>query len=139
MKILSIASVFPNVSEPGLALFVEARLQAIAELAEVRVVAPIAPFDYDNPSGRGFGRRTVPRSTTRGRLEVLHPAWVYPPGNPAIKGVLLAAQLYPMLRRLRRTFAYDVIDAQFTHPEGVAAGILAKALDRPYTITMRGN
>lgn len=139
MRILSVATVFPNVSEPGLGLFVGARLKALGKFVDVKVVAPIAPFDYDNPSRRGLGPRSVPRRTTFGGLDVFHPAWVYPPGNSAIKGPLLAIQIEPLIRRLRQTYPFQLIDAQFTHPEGTGAQALARRFTCPYSITMRGN
>ena len=51
MRVLSLSTVFPNPSEPGLGTFVEERLRAMAKAVEIRVIAPIAPFDYDNPVG----------------------------------------------------------------------------------------
>lgn len=140
MKILSLATVFPNPQEPGLGLFIHARLQALARLAEVRVVAPVGPFDYDNPSRKGLGPRSIPHVRQETAIQqIRHPAWLYPPGNGAIKGPLLAAQLFPRLAILRREFPFDVIDAHFLHPEGVGAALLAKAFGVPLVVTMRGN
>jgi teichuronic acid biosynthesis glycosyltransferase TuaC len=139
MRILSLSTIFPNASEPGLGTFVEARLQALAKRATVSVITPLAPFDYDNPRRRGLGRRSVPLRRTQGRLEVLAPAWAYPPGSGFLNGVLLGIQLLPLVgwRKLRTPF--DVIDAHFAHPEGVAAALLGLCLRCPFTITMRGS
>jgi len=140
MKILSLATVFPNPSEPGLGPFVHARLEALARIADVRVVAPVGPFDYDNPARRGLGRRSIPRLRQEAEIrQIRHPAWIYPPGNGFVKGPLLAAQMLPRLAILRRRFAFEVIDAHFLHPEGIGAALLAKALGVPFTVTMRGN
>jgi glycosyltransferase involved in cell wall biosynthesis len=139
MRILSLSTVFPNPSEPGLGIFVERRLQAMAKKADIQVIAPIAPCDYDNPRRRLFGFRSVPFRRKQGRLEVYHPAWVYLPGNRFTNGVLLGVQLAPLLRRLRREFPFERIDAHFAHPDGVAAAVLTLFFPCPFTITMRGN
>lgn len=137
--ILSLSCVFPNPSEPGCGLFIRNRLLHLARRTSLVVAAPIAPFDYDNPKGKGLGRRSVPHSRQDDQMEVLHPAWVYFPGNRAVNGLLLGLQLAGALRRLRRRFAFDVIDAHFAHPDGVAACVLAKLFDCPFLITLRGN
>jgi teichuronic acid biosynthesis glycosyltransferase TuaC len=139
MRILSLSTVFPNPSEPGLGIFVERRLQAMAKKADIQVIAPIAPCDYDNPRRRLFAFRSVPFRRTQGLLEVFHPAWVYLPGNRFTNGVLLGVQLAPLLRRLRREFPFEWIDAHFAHPDGVAAAVLTWFFPCPFTITMRGN
>ncbi len=137
MRILSLSSAFPNPSEPGLGPFVEARLQALARRATVQVITPIAPFDYDNPNRRGF-RRTVPFRRTVKSLEVFAPAWLYPPGDGFLKGPLLAIQVAPLVAWLKHCGDFDLIDAHFANPEGVAAALLAAAFHRPFTITLRG-
>ncbi len=139
MRILSLSSVFPNPSEPGLGSVVEARLQALGKRAKVRVIAPIAPFDYDNPRGRGLGWRTVPFRRVTDSLEVFAPAWFYPPGSGFLNGLLLAIELAPFIAWMRIRRPFDIIDAHFTHPEGVAAALLAFLFRRPFTITLRGS
>src|SRR4029077_5152275 len=41
-------------------------------------------------------------------------------------------------RRLRRTFPFEVIDAHFAFPDGVAATLLAKTFSCPVVVTLRG-
>lgn len=140
MRILSLSTVFPNPQDPGLGSFIQSRLQALGRLAEVRVIAPIAPWDYDNPSRRGFGRRSTPHERSEADLgHIYHPAWLYPPGNGSLKGPLLAAQLSRFLAKLRADFPFDVIDAHFLHPDGVAAALLSRFFSAPFIVTMRGN
>src|SRR5947209_2498343 len=78
LKIFSLSSEYPNPAEPVKGLFVRARLQAMARLAEIRLAAPIALLDYANPYGRLLGFREIPPSRTDGPIEVFHPRWIYP-------------------------------------------------------------
>jgi glycosyltransferase involved in cell wall biosynthesis len=53
--------------------------------------------------------------------------------------LLMALGALPTLQRIRAAgFDFDVIDAHYYYPDGVAAALLARWLDRPVTITARG-
>lgn len=139
MNILSLSSVFPNPNETGLGLFVRARLAALSRLASVRVIAPIPILDYSNPRGHLYRKRTVPMICQDGAMEVLHPRWVYPPGGTPVNIVCLAIRLYPVVRRLHKLRALDLIDAHFAYPEGIAAALLARIFRVPLAVTLRGS
>lgn len=137
-RVLSLTTVFPRPDEPRLGLFVRNRLAKLSELLEVRVVSPVAWLDTSGKHIRLAGL-TGPRARTEGQLEVLHPGWFYPPGLGALHGYFLAASLERPLARLRKEFPFEIIDAHFGHPEGVAARRLARRFGCPYTVTLRGN
>jgi glycosyltransferase involved in cell wall biosynthesis len=50
----------------------------------------------------------------------------------------MAGALLPILRRLRASFPFDVIDAEFFWPDGAAAMHLAGALGLPFSVKARG-
>ena len=139
MKILSLSTVYPNPREPGLGLFVRARLQALARLAEIRVVAPVAAVDYSSPSGKRFHGRDVPFLRRDGDMETLHPRWLFPPFGTPANVFCLAARLLPTLARIRHRFPFDLIDVHFGYPEGVAGALLALAFHTPFVLTLRGS
>lgn len=139
LRILSLSSVYPNPAEPQFGIFVRARLQHMSALAEIKVLAPIAAIDYAGVTTRRFGRRAIPRRRTEGAVEVLHPTWLYPPGGGCLNALLLCLRLLPRAVALRKSFRYQLIDAHFGHPEGIAASLLARIVGVPFTITLRGN
>jgi teichuronic acid biosynthesis glycosyltransferase TuaC len=139
LRILSLSCVYPNSSEPGLGLFVRARLRHLSGMAEVKVLAPIASIDYTGASTRRFGRDGVPFRRADGATEVLHPMWLYPPGGGCLNVVLLFLRLLPCVIKVRERFRFHLIDAHFGYPEGIAACLLAKTLGVPFAITLRGN
>ena len=141
-RILSLSGVFPNPKEPELGLFVRARLQQIAALPggpEITVAAPVPLLDYPNWRRQPIRSRGLPIARKDGPLNVLHPRWIYPPALGAFNGALLFLQLLPRLRRLRRSFPFQLIDAHFAHPEGFAAALISSWFDCPFLITLRGN
>lgn len=138
-RILSLSSCFPNPSEPAKGVFVQARLAAMARLAEIKVVAPVGVFDYSAPRNRWIGSRHIPTLRMDGNLEILHPRWIYPPGGAWVNAGLMALELLPAIHTLRRHWPFDLIDAHFAFPDGIAAAVLAGRLGCPFTITLRGN
>jgi teichuronic acid biosynthesis glycosyltransferase TuaC len=139
VKIVSLSTVFPNPSEPGLGLFVRSRLLHMAKCEELVVVAPVPAVDYSNPRRRWFGAWRVPSRRVDDGIEILHPKWFYPPGGSPLNVACLFLRVALCLARLRRRFNFDVIDAHFGHPEGVAAAALSLVFQRPFTITIRGS
>jgi glycosyltransferase involved in cell wall biosynthesis len=140
--VVSLSNVFPNPADPQLGLFVRRRLRQLAELSgevEIRVVAPIPIFDYAGRHTRLFRWRTAPARRDDGPLEIFHPHWFYPPLGGASNAVWLHARLDPFLAQLRRSFRFDLIDAHFGHPDGVAAAMLAGRFGCPFLVTLRGS
>jgi teichuronic acid biosynthesis glycosyltransferase TuaC len=140
-RILSLCCLYPNLVEPRQGLFVQRRLQHLAELADVRVIAPFAMFQYGNPKGKRIwiGSLDCPTEQQDGKLCVMYPRWFYPPLGGSLTAACLFLQLIYPLARLRKTFRFDVLDTHFGHPEGVAGALLSSALGVPFTMTLRGN
>jgi len=139
MTILSLTTEYPNPLEPGRGLFVRARLEAMAGRVSLFVVAPMALMDYANPQGDLFASWRAPRQRDERGLCVLHPRWLYPPYGGWANALFLAVRLLPTLTYLRARGAFDVIDAHFAHPEGIAAVLLGSILRVPVLVTMRGS
>jgi glycosyltransferase involved in cell wall biosynthesis len=56
----------------------------------------------------------------------------------SLDGLFMALGSYATLRRIKREFGCDVLDAHFGYPDGYAAALLGRWLDVPVTITLRG-
>jgi PST family polysaccharide transporter len=138
-NVLSLSTEFPNPAEPGKGLFVRARLEAIRSLTHLFVVAPVAALDYANPQRNLLASLRIARKRQEGDLKVLHPRWLYPPYGGWLNALFLFARLLPLVARLRRRHSFDVIDAHFAHPEGIAAVLLGRILRRPVIVTVRGS
>lgn len=136
IKVLSLATVFPNPTEQNLGPFIRHRLAQVATVHNVEVVAPIALVDY---AARGFRKPGIPVDRQDGPLRIYHPRWFYHPFGGYTSSFCLAARLIPFLKKLRHEYPFDVIDAHFGHPSGVTAALLGSAFDIPFTITLRGD
>lgn len=138
-RVLSVSSEFPNPSEPGKGLFVRARLEAIRSRAALLAIAPVAALDYANPERRLLASRQMVRRRQEGAINVLHPRWLYPPYGGWTNAFFLFLRLLPMVAILHLRRGFDVIDAHFGHPEGIAAVLLGRLLGRPVLVTIRGS
>jgi len=138
LNVVSISIEYPNRSEPGKGLFVRARLQAMAKLINLKVLAPVALLDYANPDRRLFGSRDVPSRLNDGKAEVFYPRWVYPPRGGFVNAFCLFLRLLWPLRRFKQISQLDVLDSHFVHPDGVAAALAGWILRKPFIVTARG-
>lgn len=138
LRILSFSTVYPRPLEPNHGIFVQRRLQALAGAADVLVVAPVPWFEPGHPGHRfpGFARFQDSKDPA---LPVLRPRWLYAPGLHWLTAAALAARCLPTLLLAARRFPFDVIDAHFGYPAGVAAALLSAATRRPFAVTLRGN
>jgi glycosyltransferase involved in cell wall biosynthesis len=108
---------------------------------DATVLAPVPYFPFSHAA---FGRYAVfadvPRCEARHGLEVFHPRYpVIPKFGSAWTPYFLYRSALSAARRLLATGRrFDVIDAHYFYPDGVAAARLGRALRLPVVITGRG-
>jgi teichuronic acid biosynthesis glycosyltransferase TuaC len=117
-------------------LFIAARLERLAELFPLRVVAPEPLIEY-SAIGHGGGAR--PAGGPGCQVRVARPRWLYPPGGTVLNVACLAVSVMPPLMAALRDGSADIIDAHFGYPEGVAACLLSRIVRRPFLVTLRGS
>ena len=138
MRVLVLSSTFPSSTEPTRGVFIRERVRRLARRCEVVVVAPVPWFPF-NRWIRG-GRALIPRVELQGALTVYHPRFFsLPRYGKFLDGALYFLSLVPFVAGLRKTFPFEVIDAHFAYPDGVAATLLARLFRRPVVVTLRGS
>lgn len=144
MKILLFSSLFPSSVRPVHGIFVETRLRELLKTdgVQAKVVAPVPWFPLKAEHFGEYARfAATPRFEQRNGLDVYHPRYALLPKvgmNLAPRAMALGA--LPTLKRLqKRGFDFDLIDAHYYYPDGVAAGLLAKWLGKPFFVTARGS
>ncbi len=144
MKILTFSTLFPNTEKPGHGIFVETRLRHLVASGKVqaRVVAPVPWFPSTNSRFGQYAKLArVPREETRHGLRVFHPRYpVVPKVGMNIAPVLLAQSVKPAIARLLdEGYDFDLIDAHYFYPDGVAAVMLGRHFNKPVVVTARGS
>lgn len=136
LRIVSLSCIYPTADEPQRGVFVRARLAALAQLTELRVIAPVGLIRW---GANGLLGGAHPKRRVDHGMQVLYPRWFYAPNDSWLNGILLFLQLLPRFAALRRSFDWDLLDAHFGHPAGIAAALLAALCKRPFAVTLRGN
>ena len=142
-RVLVYSTLYPSSARPGHGIFVETRLREMLKSGHVdaRVVAPVPWFPSTNSKFGAYARMAAtPESEIWNGVEVLHPRYpLIPKVGMTVAPLLLAiASIGPLRRLIQQGFDFDVIDAHYYYPDGVAAAMLATWLRKPLAITARG-
>jgi glycosyltransferase involved in cell wall biosynthesis len=85
-------------------------------------------------------RAGIPRRDTLDGIDVHYPRFLsIPRFLKPLDGLFLALRVGWLARRLRRTFAFDRIDAHLAFPDGWAAVRLGRRFRVPVSVTLRGH
>jgi teichuronic acid biosynthesis glycosyltransferase TuaC len=143
MRIVAFSTLYPNAARPNHGLFVEARLRHLVASGrvEAKVIAPVPWFPFTHPRFGAYAQHArAPHEEMRHGLEVFHPRYpVIPKVGMTVAPFLLAHAAGRAFERLRTGYEFDLIDAHYFYPDGVAAIMLGQRLGKPVVITARGN
>ena len=143
MKVLTYTTLYPNAAQPHHGIFVEQRLRQVRQRADVpvHVIAPVPWFPSDHPRFGVYATYArAPKTEERHGMVIEHPRYpVLPSVGMTVAPLLLAGATAGAVRRQQRTgFEFDLIDAHYFYPDGVAAAWIARRLNKPLVITARG-
>ncbi len=143
IRLLVFTSLYPNAAQPRHGSFVAERLRHLVDSGRVSatVVAPVPWFPFRNPMFGAYAAfAAVPRQEERHGIRILHPRYpVIPKLGMSIAPFLMCRALLPVLRKLKAEGPdFDLIDAHYFYPDGVAAARLGAAIGKPVVISARG-
>ena len=143
MRVLLFSTLYPSSQRPVHGIFVETRLRELLKTGEVqaRVVAPVPWFPLQGARFGEYGQfAATPRFERRNDIDVHHPRYLLlPKVGMTLAPLAMALGAWPTVRRLQREgFHFDLIDAHYYYPDGVAAALLARWSGKPLVITARG-
>lgn len=143
IKTLVVSTLFPSSVRPLHGIFVETRLRELLKSGKVesRVIAPVPWFPFRNHRFGEYAQyASTPLEEVRLSIPVSHPRYFLPPKvGMNLAPHTLALSILTKAREIQRSgFDFDLIDAHYYYPDGVAAGIVARKLNKPYVVTARG-
>lgn len=138
IRLLTLTTLFPNSRQPRHGIFVANRLRRLCDTGRVEatVIAAVPWFP-----GVYRDKAAIPLEETIAGLQVRHPRFVQVPAvGMRLQPDSLARALLDDIRRSDvGSRPFDVIDAHYFYPDGVAAARVAAALDLPLVISARGS
>ena len=141
MRILLLSSLYPNRVQPGKGQFVRERMRQMQRRYdfEWRVVAPVPWFPFPHPAFGAYSEfARVPAEEQVDGERILHPRYpVVPRVGDLFTPLGYANAVARCIRE--RGLQFDLIDAHFFFPDGVAATLLGRKLGKPVVVTARGS
>lgn len=142
LRVLSLSTLYPHDHAPNFGVFVARQMEATAARGDIdlTLVSPLGlpPFPLSlHPRYRDL--RRLPKQELRNKVQVFRPRFALLPkvGAHFNAGAIVRAVL-PLARRLHTEQPFDLVDAQFFHPDGLAAVRIGATLGLPVSIKARG-
>ncbi len=135
LRIASVCKNYPSAWMPTHGVFVRRRLEALAALAEVRLIQPVPWFPLVRPLPAGWRTAAHPGSPVVWQRQ---PMFYLPGVFKRWDARWLERALWPQLSAWHDCGQLDLIDAHFGYPEGLGSVYLAQRLRVPVFITLRG-
>lgn len=144
IRTLLFSTLYPNSVRTSHGIFVETRLRQLLASGriETRVVAPVPWFPFRHPRFGDYAKQaTVPAHEVHNGIDVSHPRYLLLPkiGMNLAPASLARAGLAAARKLIADGYDFDLIDAHYFYPDGVAATMIGKELDKPVVITARGS
>jgi teichuronic acid biosynthesis glycosyltransferase TuaC len=131
---------FPSRNQPVHGVFVKERVRFVAAAGvDVRVVSPVPYFPPIKWFKRWYPWSQVPKHDFIDGLEVFRPRYfLLPKFGTNWHSDLMCSAVQRVIHRQLTQFDFDLIDAHFAFPNGIAAVRLGKKFNKPVVITGRG-
>ena len=144
IRLLTFTTLYPHAGLPNQGVFVENRLRHLMGTgrADSTVLAPVPWFPSRAARFGTWSRFAMaPAEEQRHGLRVVHPRFAVVPklGMTAAPALLYASAAPALARLLRNGATFDLIDAHYLYPDGVAAMMLGRRFGLPVVLTARGS
>ena len=142
LRVLTLSTLFPDAMRPNFGPFVEIQTRGLAAhpAVELQVVTPIGIPPLGRYHSHYKALAGLPEIERWNDITVHRPRFTHVPGTGGrFDAAAIARSVTPLLCRIRQTFAFDVIDAEFFFPDGPAAVELGRIFDVPVSIKARGS
>lgn len=143
MRLVTFSTLYPSSVRPAHGVFVETRLRYLlaSGMVQSRVVCPVPWFPFKQERFGDWSRyAATPSHEKRNGIEIVYPRYAIPPKvGMTIAPLTLALGALPAFGRLIRDgYDFDIIDAHYFYPDGIAAVMLARHFGKAVVITGRG-
>lgn len=137
MKLLFVSQLYPSSASPQKASYNRQLMLAMARQAEIRIVAPVEWFPWQECLR---GRVLPPTEEPLDGLHISHPRVFYTPGFMIYKHWwMYRRSISAHFKAVVEEFRPDHIIIGFVYPDGVAVAALCRELGIPYSLLVLGS
>lgn len=140
--VLVFSSLFPSQELPTLGTFIKERAFLLGKRLPIVVLAPQywSPFDWIVRLKRPAFRKLVARYEVIDGVEIFRPLFFSIPGFfKRADGLFMYLGSRAAAIEIKKKFNPNLVDAHFLYPDGYAASKVAKLLQIPFSVTIRGS
>src|ERR1044071_6415489 len=141
MKVLVFTSLYSNNVWPNHGVFIKERMTHFAKVdgCEMKVVAPVPYFPAIKINWR-WSYSQVKVLEIRDGIEIYHPRYFMTPKiGMSLYGLTMFLSVLRTVRKIKTNFDFDLIDAHFVYPDGLAAVLLGWFFKKPVVVSARGS
>ena len=143
LRVLVVSTLFPNRNRPVFGTFVEQQTLGLAarDNVEVQIVVPraVPPSPFDRHPRYAMEAKLPEQELWHG-LKLYRPRFHHLPKiGTRLDTAMMVRALLPLLREIRKHFAFDIIAAEYFFPDGPAVAKLGRMLNVPVSIKARGS
>lgn len=143
LRVLTLATLYPDRNRPVHGTFVERQTQGLARHPDVELQVVVPRGLPPGPFARLHQYRDLadlPDTEIWNGLTVHRPSFAHLPKIGArLDAIMMVRVLVPLLTKLRTSFPFDIIDAEYFFPDGPAAVALGRHFSVPVSIKARGS
>ena len=140
MKVLIITNLFPNSRQPGRGIFNQQQFKELAQLCDLKVVAPLPWCPPIKLFARWDNCAQVPDKEAIDGIEVFHPRYlVTPQVGRSLYGFFLYLGIIRTIKKIAQSFPFDIILATWAYPDAFAGMLAAKHFKKPLVIKVHGS
>jgi teichuronic acid biosynthesis glycosyltransferase TuaC len=140
LRLLIYTTLFPNSRQQLAGHFVLERMRHLVPFADMTVIAPVPYFPRIRINQRWFDYAGIPHTETYAGFKMGHPRYVVVPRiGMATHGFSMFMGSLPQVWQRLRTTDFDLIDAHYVYPDGLAAILLGRFFGKPVVISARGS
>jgi glycosyltransferase involved in cell wall biosynthesis len=107
---------------------------------EIKVVSPVPYYPAININPKWYQYCQIKKKEVMDGIEIFHPRYpLVPKMSIPFNGLSLFLSSLNLVKKIKQTFPFDLIDGHFIYPDGFAAVLLGKTLKKPVVLSARGS
>ena len=139
MKVLTYTTLFPSSILPNHGIFILERMKRVAELCMLKVIVPIPYFPPLPINSKWYLYSRATKYRKFSEIEIFYPKYFITPKIGMIfYGLFLFFSTLKIVSQMARRHDFDLIDAHYIYPDGLAAVLLGKVLKKKVILSARG-